>query len=87
MARYGVPQDKRPADSPVDDGPKVIVTARLSPANKAKAHAIANGLGISLSALLNELVLREEVDEHGHVAWESRYAQPDPAQQALEMTA
>jgi hypothetical protein len=40
-----------------------------------KAHLMAEALGISVSALLAELVDRTEIDETGNPGWQSRYAQ------------
>ena len=69
-------------------GAKITVSARMTDEVHVKATTIAEGLGISLSALLAELVERAEVDDHGHVAWESKYAPPaDEGQEQLEMSA
>lgn len=53
--------------------------SRVTYDQHAKAHAAAEALGISVSALLAELIDRMDVDEHGHPGWTSRYAQPSPA--------
>lgn len=87
MARYGAPQKRPPAPAKISDGRKSIVTTRLTPENRDKAQRAAEALGISLSAFLNELVDRLEVDENGHPGWESRYAQADDDQEQLEMSA
>ena len=50
------------------------IQTRLTTAQHQKAHAAAETLGISVSALLAELVDRMELDDHGHPGWTSRYA-------------
>lgn len=88
MARYGAPhRGKAAAPAPLEDGRKVALTARLDPTTRAKAVAVSDALGISLSALVAELIDRLEVDNSNRPGWESRYAPPDDAQDALEMTA
>jgi hypothetical protein len=87
MARFGSPQRRPIKPLPEDEERKIIITARVEPALKAKALAAAHELGISLSALLAELIERLEVDETGHPGWESKYAPADDAQPTLEMSA
>ncbi len=55
-----------------------MLQARVTLEQHAKAHAAAEALGISVSALLAELVDRMKVDAQGQPAWESRYAHPSP---------
>lgn len=93
MARYGIRhQSEAPAAKGSEDldatTKKIILTARVTPGVRAKAHDMAAALGISVSALLSELVERAELDESGHPGWESKYAQPaDEGQEQLEMSA
>jgi hypothetical protein len=87
MARYGAPhKGKTPAPAPLD-GRKTGFTVRLDPSTRTKAVAVSDALGISLSALVAELIDRLEVNENNRPGWESRYAPPDDAQEALEMSA
>jgi hypothetical protein len=53
-----------------------MLQARVTYEQHDKAHVMAEALGISVSALLAELVDRAEVDEHGQPTWTSRYARP-----------
>lgn len=98
MARFGVRQGERHTPSPTerhddDHLKKVVVTARCTPAIREKANRTAQALGISVSALLCELIERLELDEHDHPGWTSRYAaadEPGPdetQQQTLELSA
>lgn len=90
MARYGYPQRRTaaPPPPPPTGTKKVTLTARITPEARDKAHLVADALGISLSALVLELLERIEVDAQGHPGWESKYAPPDDEhQEQLEMTA
>lgn len=51
-----------------------MLQTRVTHEQHAKAHAMAQELGISVSALLAELIDRAEVDEQGRPTWTSRYA-------------
>lgn len=86
MARYGSrhqAQRRRP-----EPGTKLNVTTRMTAESYEKAADVAEALGVSISALLNELVERLEVDDRGNPGWTSRYAAPnDEAQERLELSA
>jgi len=57
-----------------------MLQTRVTHEQHAKAHRAAEELGVSVSALLAELIDRMRVDEHGRPTWQqSRYA-PKPAQ-------
>lgn len=87
MARYGERQ-KTPDRRGV--APKrVVVTTRLVEELHEKANRAAEGLDISLTALLAELVERMEVDENGLPPWQSKYARApkDDPQEALQLSA
>lgn len=43
----------------------VRVNAHVTPETKAKADAIADALGISMSAYLEDLIRQEQLDEQG----------------------
>lgn len=84
MARYGSRhQAARRQPAP---GTKLNVSTRMSAEAYAKALTMAEGLNISISALLNELVERQEVNASGVPDWESKYAPPSDDDQ-LELSA
>lgn len=60
---------------------------RVLPEVYDKAHLMAEELGISLSALLSELVEREQVTERGRPLWDSRYSKAETQDDALPLSA
>jgi hypothetical protein len=54
------------------------MTGHVPPEIKAKAESMAAALGISLGAYLEELLRREQVDEHGRPVW---WTDPAPRDQ------
>ena len=52
------------------------MSTRLTAGQHDKLARTAQALGVSISALLAELVERLEVDEHFDPGWRSRYARP-----------
>jgi len=64
-----------------------MVSARLSLDVRKKLEDMADALGISISALISELIERVELNESGHPGWDSKYRKPEEPQQPLEMSA
>lgn len=58
-------------------GPTVIMQARVAPAARARAHTAAAALGISLAAYLEQLVLRDDLDEAGRPTWADTVDRPE----------
>ena len=46
-----------------------MLRGRVQPSTHAKANAAADALGISLSAYLDSLIARDEVDDQGRPTW------------------
>ena len=86
MANYGTPRGTSRIGTV---GQRITMSTRLTAGQHDKLARTAQALGVSISALLAELVERLEVDEHFDPGWRSRYARPDvpEQQQPLDMTA
>lgn len=81
-APYGRRQGgNRPAPTAAMSATRRMLQSRVTYDQHDKAHKMAEALGISVSALLAELIDRAEVDEQGRPAWTSRYA---PQQETLD---
>lgn len=84
MANYGTPRGTSRVGT---SGQRITMSTRLTAEQHDKLARTAQNLGISISALLAELVERLEVDEHFDPGWRSRYARPEPTQQRLDLSA
>ena len=71
---------KRPYDVNV---PKVPMQGHVAPSTRAKARAVADALGVSMSAYLDTLVANDELDDNGRPLW---WVEPDSGQAELPMT-
>lgn len=56
----------------------VELKVRVLEAHREKAYGISAALGISTAAYIDELLAREELDEHGRPVW---WTDPVPADQ------
>jgi hypothetical protein len=72
MANFGT-RKKGPGSTP-QRAKRIPVQTRLTSQQHEKARLVAEALGISMSALLAELIDRVEVDETWHPGWTSLYA-------------
>lgn len=63
--------------------PTVPMQGRVQPQTRAKARAVADALGVSMSAYLDQLVANDQLDADGRPVW---WAEPDDQQEALPLT-
>lgn len=57
----------------------VPMQGRVSPTTREKARAVADALGVSMSAYLDSLVANDQLDEHGRpIWWSDRHDEDGP---------
>lgn len=84
MANYGTPRGTSRVGTA---GQRITMSTRLTAGQHEKLARTAETLGVSISALLAELVELLDVDEHFDPGWRSRYARPESAQEQLDLSA
>lgn len=57
--------------------------ARVAPDRHAKAHAAAAAMGVAVATYLDQLIARDEVDQHGMPLWWD--GEPSQAQEELPL--
>ena len=50
-------------------GATVILQARVAPDTRDRAHRAAAALGVSMAAYIEQLLLRDELDDTGRPVW------------------
>jgi hypothetical protein len=58
--------------------PRVPLRARVEPETLDRVYAIAEALGVSLTAYVEELIRHDQLDERGRPVW---WADPEPRDQ------
>jgi len=69
----------------VSDNPQLAV--RISPANFDKVERMADALGVSKAAIVDEILSRELLDEHGRPPWWTRPVPQDQQELPLQRPA
>lgn len=74
--------DPTPAGKRRTRGTSVALFARVRPPLHDKAHRAAAATGVSLASYVEQLIARDEVDEHGRPLW---WPRTDPSQEELPL--